>query len=645
MTAAKVDPARVEAIVAALVAAAARAEAAEVRAVLRDLDEPTRRAVRPGLKAAVAEARTNGRMWSRLGTYDALGLATLGCTAGAASTAQHLQSFWRWGPTRDLPVVEVLVDRDPPWLPELLTRLTDAEQTDTWGAHWHLAEQLRVVLGKPRPRTRWYVRGLVEELSRGYRRADDPVPPPLLEQVLADDDLAALVPLVLEQADVPALTEDSVRVFDRRTRRTTVLPRAPEDTWPGVVLGLCERGRLDRGAAIDACLRVLLRNATEGPVAPHLAMLAALEATDQEVAARRGYGQLAGDGAGTCAKHAQVAMRKAWEAGAVEDGTVLEVSRHVLARPEKGLVTTQLGWLDKLARRSTAPDEALLVVADAFAHERTDVQERALSVVAKHLARADATTVAELVVAADALAPALRPRAAEVLGVTADHPPVDTAGGASSGAAGGAPGAPAPAPVGPPAAGPWPPPAADLGHLAEDCAALVERPEDPVLLESVLAGIARFRNTDRPAFDEALAPVRHRVRSRDVDTMSSMAAELGLIGPTVTLLRIVLLEPPAWGHGRWRAMRERSRHHRRYALPDPAASPNGVVVQRLREVASRILTGEVEALVATPTDARGMLDPMALVDRIEALESARSQPWPADLQQAMLRLPRDPDPA
>ena len=633
MTTARVDPARVEAIVAALVGAAARGAAGDVRDLLRGLDEPTRRAVRPGLKAAVAEARTDGRMWSRSGTYDALGLATLGCTAGAASAAQHLHAFWRWGPTRTLPLVEVLVDRDPPWLPELLTRLTDAERTDTWGSHWHLAEQLRVVLGAPRPRSRWYVRGLVEEMSRGYRQADEPVPPPLLEQVLADDDLAALVPLVLEQADVPALTDDSVRVFDRGTRRTAVLPRAPEDTWPGVVLGLCERGRLDRGAAIDACLRVLLRNATEGPVAQHLTMLTALEVTDDEVAARRAYGQLAGDGAGPCAKHAQVALRRAWEAGAVEPGTVLEVSRLVLARPEKGLVTTQLGWLDKLARRSAAPDDALLVVADAFAHERTDVQERALSVVAKHLARADATTVAELVVAADAVAPALRRRAGEVLGVAADQ---------SLDPADGAPGRVAAHPA-PRAAGAWPPPAADVGHLAEDCAALVERPDDPVLLESALAGIARLRNADRAAFDRALAPVRHRVGSHEVDSMSSMAAELGLVGPTVTLLRMVLLEPPAGGQGRWRAMRERSRHHRRYALPDPAASPNGVVVQRLREVASRVLSGEVATLVSTPTDARGLLDPLALVGRVAELEAAGCQPWPADLQQALLRLPPDLD--
>jgi hypothetical protein len=273
-------------------------------------------------------------------------------------------------------------------------------------------------------------------------------------------------------------------------------------------------------------------------------------------------------------------------------------------------------------------------VADAFAHERTDVQERALAVVAKHLAGADATTVAKLVVAADALAPALRQQATQVLGTPAEPDEVGSAG------------APAPnlAAVGPPPPAGWPAGAADLGALAEDCAALVERPEDPVLLESVLAGVARLRNADRAAFDEALAPVRHRVRPRDVDTMSSMAGEPGSVAPPVTLLRMILFQAPADGRGRWRALRDLWGHHSTDALPEPPASPHGVVVQRLREVGVRVLAGEVATLVATPTDSRGLVDPLALVGRIADLEAAGTQPWPGDLQQALLRLPRDPDP-
>jgi hypothetical protein len=50
-------------------------------------------------------------------------------------------------------------------------------------------------------------------------------------------------------------------------------------------------------------------------------------------------------------------------------------------------------------------------------------------------------------------------------------------------------------------------------------------------------------------------------------------------------------------------------------------------------------------LLATPTDASGSVDPEVLLDRIAVLESAGRQPWPLDLEQALLRLPRQTDPA
>ena len=625
---------RVAALVRALVDAGTDSDAARVRDLLRDLDEPTRRALRPGLKTAIAEVRAQGRMWSGLGTYDALGVATLGCTAGAASAAQHLQSYWRWGPTAGLPLVDVLLDRDPPWLPDLLTRLTEAERTDTWGAHWRIADQLRIALGWPRPQTRWYVRGLVEELVRSFRQSTDPVPPPLLDQVLADDELVALVPLVLEHADLPALVADRVQVLDRVARRTEVLTRSVEDTWPGVVVALCDRGLLDRGAAIDTCLRVLLRNASEGPYAPHLAMLTTLAATDEEVAARRTYGQLAADGAGPCAKHAQVALRKAWESGALAspDGAGGEPAR---ARPAGEGTRHHTARLARQAGQDRQPHRTRPCSSSrtAFAHERTDVQERALAVVAKHLARADATTVAELVVAAQALAPALRQRGADVLGTTVD--PVDTgsAGTPVSRRAGRRPAA------GQRVAGRRRGPGRAGGGLRRSRRAA--RGPGVARVGAGRPGPLAQRGPHRlrrragaGAAPGALARRRNDVVDGRRVRTARAAGDAAADGPARTAGR---------GRGRWRAIGDRARHHGAFALPDPAASPNGVVVQRLREVAARLSAGEVTTLVATPTDARGLVDPLALVGRIADLEAAGAQPWPGDLQQALLRLPREQD--
>jgi hypothetical protein len=614
-----------------------------VRDLLRGLDEPARRALRPQLKTLTTELRRTGRLWTHPRSYDALGLAVLGCSAGAAAATTHLHRWWKWGPTRGLPVADVLVDRDPPWLPDLFDRLSATDPSDdVWNGHWRVLEELRVRLGVARPRTPSYVRGLVDELNRDYRTTTDPEQPTLLAQISADDELVGLVPLVLEHADGPGLAATTISVYDAQTRRREVLDRPVDDTWPGVVRTLCASGRLDRGAAIDACLRILLRTDAKAASPPHLAILTTLEATPEEVAERRSYVQVAGEANGPCAKHAQRALRTAWEAGALGTETVLETSRLVLARPDKGIVTTQLAWLDKTAKAAgDAPDDTLMVVADAFGHERTDVQERALAVVAKHVGRASPQTVAELVVAATALVPSLRGRAAQVLGASPDAADDDAAPSAVTAGTTG--------PTGPTGStGSWPEPPGSVALLAETCAALVEQLDDPVLLESVLAGFARLRNSDRAAFDAAMAPIRHRLmpRASNPESFSAMNVELFVSSPQSKLLRIVLLEPaPPPERRRFRGLFARSRHVHAHALPNPPASPTGVAVQRMRELAAQVLAGESTDLVAVPTEAGGLIDPAVLVARLDALESAGREPWPADLQQAFLRLPRTVDPA
>ena len=79
---------RVAALVRALVDAGTDSDAARVRTCsATSTSQPDGAAARTqdGHRRGPAQ----GRMWSGLGTYDALGVATLGCTAGAASAAEH----------------------------------------------------------------------------------------------------------------------------------------------------------------------------------------------------------------------------------------------------------------------------------------------------------------------------------------------------------------------------------------------------------------------------------------------------------------------------------------------------------------------------------------------------------------------------
>ena len=117
-------------------------------------------------------------------------------------------------------MVDVLLDRDPAWLPELLDRLAGGDLTnDAWNGHWHVVEDLRSRLGAPRPRTPSYVRGLVADLTRDYRKTTDPVRPPLLAEVSADEELVGLVP-----SDAGAGRRSRARRGDDQRVRRAVSP-------------------------------------------------------------------------------------------------------------------------------------------------------------------------------------------------------------------------------------------------------------------------------------------------------------------------------------------------------------------------------------------------------------------------------------
>ena len=77
-----------------------------------------------------------------------------------------------------------------------------------------------------------------------------------------------------------------------------------------------------------------------------------------------------------------------------------------------------------------------------------------------------------------------------------------------------------------------------------------------------------------------------------------------------------------------------------------ASGPRLALLYRLHEIAAGL--GQLSSpplLVATPTSSSGHLDPGELVARLEQAAAAGWEPWEHDLQQALLRLPRAPDPA
>ncbi|MEU4423384.1 DUF6493 family protein [Actinoplanes sp. NPDC024001] len=142
---------------------------------------------------------------------------------------------------------------------------------------------------------------------------------------------------------------------------------------------------------------------------------------------------------------------------------------------------------------------------------------------------------------------------------------------------------------------------------------LHKTPDDPVLIERLLAGLLRFAHSDRAALAEALRPVIPEFWD----------------SPLVSLLWAAAGEDRA----SWEPELEPGQ-----VRPAP---PFWMIVGRMAELTHQLRGTLPPALLATPATMDGHVDPA----RVLALLAEGCEPGPWDLSQALLRLPRDVDPA
>lgn len=84
-----------------------------------------------------------------------------------------------------------------------------------------------------------------------------------------------------------------------------------------------------------------------------------------------------------------------------------------------------------------------------------------------------------------------------------------------------------------------------------------------------------------------------------------------------------------------------SRRRRRLPQPSQVSPPHLFLLHRLSEIYAALRAGTLPpVLLATPTLMTGHLDPDVLVDRLAECAAAGVEPLPADLAQALVRLPR-----
>ncbi|MEV0450469.1 DUF6493 family protein [Streptomyces sp. NPDC050600] len=566
----------------------------DVPGLLTPLDAAGRKAAVPELKRLRKEVRgwDWGRWREQRRVRSALRLAGAGCITGAAAAAEWIggREFLEWG-NEGAAVLGVLAHRDHGWLTELTRRL--AERPALAEEEYGLVHGLVLLTGCPAPATDAYVRGWTADMDRRN----------LVASLRQDPQTPVLVPRLLDMTETP----------DAVAWQTAAGSDDQRSHWPSALAALAGEGLLDRAELVDTCAARLLRGGRPRDLRLPLALLQAVGTTDEERRARvPDWLAMVADGPSPVAAYAQEVLAGLALAGALPVRELAEMPGSVLFRTEKKLVRAQLTLLAKVLRQEPgAAAELLPVVTDAFGHEDTAIQERALKLVGRHLAAVDGRVREELAGAAVLLSPVHRAAAVELFGAAAagDVLPYEEV----------LPPVPEPRPVAPTAG--------SVAELIEDLVTVVRRPGEPAEFERALDGLVRHAHGDRAALTAA-------VRETFGDVYGVNGGNPFAYGPQgITVVMAALTG----------AVRlSRITHGRRGGTASCGhAGPTGVVEARLWEAAWLVASSApVPFLLATPTLHTGAIDAPVLVERLREYRDAGVEPAPVDLAQALLRVRR-----
>lgn len=585
----------------ALMAAVRAGRTTETVALLDGMTDAERRAEFAGLKSLRKELRSAPWNAESRRAYPALHAAGAACQTGAAGVATWLAATdMRWSQASPTVILHLLGDREIDWLEDVTNRL--ARRPAGSPVPFELMAGLVRLSGRPAPTTDAYVRGWLTQIAGTWHRQGS-----VRERLRHDPHLVPLMAAVFETDGIGSLLG-------------WIAGDGP-NSWTSALRQLTDEDVLDRRMMIDACVSRLLRGGQAAELPVFLRLLKELDLTPDEQRSRTAdWLALASDATSVVASHAQSVLGTLTLAGELPARRLADMSSAVLFRTEKKLVRAQLVLLGKAIRRdATVTDELLPAVAQAFGHEDSEVQERALKLVERHIKKAGAGVLGELAAAAEQLIPVLRVRAVDALGASpapsepAAHEEVLP---------------PAPQPT---RAAPAPESAAEL---AEEVGALLTSDGDVATFERALDGLVRHAHTDRDSLIEALGPVVSRLwwAGGEPEFVEQYAFG-GRLSPLENVLATLL------GKVRTETLHRAVQHgaSNRGCVHSPL---DRALQARISEVAYRIRTDPLPFLLSTPTWGTGLLEPDELVERLDRYRQLGARPSAADFAQALLRVRR-----
>jgi hypothetical protein len=533
-------------------------------------------------------------------------------------------------------IAGVLSDRNPPWLAELVEARLRGNRWFLAFGFWRLARWLVRLGAIEPPVVPEYGALMVKALAQDPplsgpmpTRYGQRVPEPagtggdLLARVILEDPglLEHEIWRLFTDPGVGKEMEDSIAWGQLRVG----------EQWAGALLELSGHGHLDRDRLLDESLDAFLRDFPPNHVRWYASFHDRLGPSDDEVAARsaRYLALLAARskpgvslGQRMCARLLDTAFP---ETGRLDQEAFLSASGPALLFPQKSVATFQLKLIGKLAAGRTRAldgafkDGALATAAQAFAHQREDVQAAALKLIAARGVPREASARAAVVKLASSLSPVLQPDA-KALGLTpASLAPVATVASAIS-----------PAPVEDVAG------VKEAAELVLLLAQLMEDASDSLAVERALAGAVRLAALPPAERAQAARPLLKRARKQalgDGDGPFSghaIRADMGwlaLTWGTGELPPASTMEYLGW-HPEGRDTAWQSR---------PPKILSGILSARIGEACTLIAAGRALPLLAEPEFADGTISPAALTARQAVWAAAGLTPCRYDLEAACLR--------
>ncbi|MGW0591184.1 DUF7824 domain-containing protein [Streptosporangium sp. NPDC002607] len=574
-----------------------RRDAHAVAARIVELDEAARKEVAGLLPGYLKTLRGRRESWEGLDDYaEVLRAAGAGVLTGAAAVATWLnrRDFTsRWGsPYGDTErIMAILATRPAEWRADLAGRLV-----------------LRLRTGEDRglPLALALLRATGIEVP-----AHDPL---VVGWVSTVRGLSALRKDPLFDAMLP-------RVFEvQGVGRALQWENDPARSLLGVLRTLAAKDGARRPMLLQGCVRRFLLGGSAAELRFFVRLHEALDPAPHEIEPHaRDYLRLLPAAPGPVA---ELALRHLRGLDGLDPFDLVEGWESVLFRPERKLVRAGLTWLDQRVRLS--PELATSIagpLALVFAADSTELQDRAVTLAIKHASRMDDEGRDVIRDALGTLPPDLGGRAFAVFGGEEPAEPDPRDGFAPS---------PLPQPDAPRR---MPDP---IGSVAE-MVPLLNGSGDWQEWERLLAGFVALVHRDREGTAAELKP--HLVGRYEhlygegypwnrVDRWNQV--DHWLIGAMCSLSGIAPMR------GAWKRK-----------LPDtrPLCPPHLLLLHRAAEIQMAVEEDVVPPLLlSTPTLTTGHVAAAELVTRLEVIEAAGVKPLAADLQQALLRLPRERDP-